>query len=162
MKSIYIDWANLHQWAKLWVHTLDYKKFIKRLHDKYSPKKVYLFIWYIKWKEPLYTKLSQLGYTLIFKETLVVWWKVKWNCDAELVVQAVSDRYEWSVQSVIVSGDWDFACLLDFFLDKGSKPIILAPNRKFCSFLLKKRNCKTVFLEEVSHKFANTNTKNPR
>jgi uncharacterized LabA/DUF88 family protein len=150
---VYIDGANLHQWVKdRW--GIDYRKFKIWLCDKYKAQTIYLFIWYIKGKEQLYSQLSQWWYTLIFKETLEIDGKVKWNCDAELVVKALSGFYELSpYHSVIVTWDGDFACLLDFFIEKGHKHTLLAPNKKYCSYLLKKRNSPIVLLEDIRQKF---------
>lgn len=107
----------------------------------------------------MYSSLSELGYILIFKETLEIEGKVKGNCDAELVLAAISNFYEDHTQgALLVTGDGDFACLLDFFKEKDHNVIVLAPNKNFCSFLLKKRNVRIVFLEEVKKKFI----KNPQ
>lgn len=150
---VYIDGANLHQWAKdrWWI---DYQKFKKRLSDKYRMHKVYLFLWYIKGNELLYSQLNQLWYILIFKETLQVKGKVKWNCDAELVVQSVSQYFEENTKRVIlVTGDGDFACLVEFFKQRLCPITLLAPNKNFCSYLLKKTNIPIVLLEEVQSNF---------
>lgn len=149
---VYIDGANLHQGAKArW--GLDYARFFKWLQDKYKVYRVYLFLWYIKGNEALYSQLSNLGYTLIFKETLDIWWKVKGNVDAELVVQAMMNFYEQhSSHSILVTGDGDFACLIDFFINKSHFIRILAPNREYLSYLIKKRNVPITFLEELAHK----------
>ena len=150
---VYIDGANLHQWSKTW-WGINYKKYKQRLHDKYKVKSVFLFLWYVKGNELLYSQLSQLWYILIFKETLEIQGKIKWNCDAELVVKAVSSLYEdKTTQAILITGDGDFACLLDFYLERKHKVILLAPNKSFCSYLLKKRNAPIVILEDIKHKF---------
>jgi len=149
----YIDWANLHQGSKPW-WGIDYEKFKIRLCEKYKIEKVYLFMGYVKGHEVLYSQLSERWYTLIFKETLEVAGKVKWNCDAELVIKSVSNFYEeWTTKALLVTGDGDFACLVDFFEEKKVNTILLAPNKRFCSYLLKKRNVPIVLLEEVKWKF---------
>ena len=158
MKFVYIDGANLHQWSKSW-WIIDYARFRQWLKDKYKTEKIYLFMGYIKGNEQLYNFLQEQWYTIIFKETLEIAGKVKWNCDAELVVKAVSDFYEVQTKNaVLVSWDGDFACLLDFFKEKSCPIIVLSPNKKYCSYLLKKRNIPIIFLEELKSKF----TKNPQ
>jgi uncharacterized LabA/DUF88 family protein len=150
---VYIDGANLHQWSKLrwW---LDYKKFKIWLQDKYKPEQIYLFLWYVKGNEYLYSQLNQYWYILIFKETLEIAGVVKWNCDAELVVKAVSHHYEEKpLRTILVTGDGDFACLIDFFFEKKQHVVVLAPTKKYCSYLIKKRNLPIVFLEELKQKF---------
>ncbi len=150
---VYIDWANLHQWSKSrW--GVDYRRFKQWISDKYKAEKVYLFMWYIKGNELLYSQLSEWWYILIFKETLEIDGKVKWNCDAELVVSSVSHFYEANTKkSILVTGDGDFACLLDFFKSRQCPVILLAPNKKYCSYLLKKRNIPIVLLEDVKFHF---------
>ncbi len=158
---VYIDWANLHQWSKnrWWI---DYKKFKIWLADKYKTEKIYLFVGYVKGNELLYSQLSERWYILVFKETLEIEWKVKWNCDAELVVTAISNFYEpwtqkpWIHKVILVTGDGDFACLIDFFKERSCPIILLAPNHNYCSYLLKKRNIPIVLLEDVKNKFQNT------
>lgn len=151
---VYIDGANLYRWVKGEWWEIDYVRFRKWLKDKYKAEKVYLFMWYIKWYEKLYTYLSKNWYILIFKETLEIKGKVKWNCDAELVVEVMKDYYESNLGKVIlVTWDGDFACVIDFLKEKVCSVILLAPSKKFCSFLLKKRNIPIVFIEEIKRKF---------
>ena len=150
---IYIDWANLHQWSKSW-WWLDYLRFKQRLLDKYKAENIYIFIGYIKGKEDLYSQLSEYGYKLVFKETLEVNGKIKGNCDAELVLKAISNYYEEQTErSIFVTGDGDFSCAIDFFQEKNCEVILLAPNRKYCSYLLKKKNIPIVFIEDTKSKF---------
>ena len=150
--SVYIDGANLYQGTKpRW--GIDYAKFLIWLQHKYKPNQIFMFLWYVKGNEKLYSYLSQCWYILIFKETLEVDGKVKGNCDAELVVQSVSDFYEKrNEQIILVTGDGDFACLVDFCLHKKMAVRICCPNRDFVSYLLRKRNVPLVYLEEIQHK----------
>jgi len=90
---------------------------------------------------------------LIFKETLEINGKVKGNCDAELVVKALSNYYENPLDhSVLITGDGDFACLIQFFISKSHKISVVAPNQKYCSYLIKKTNVPIVMLEQLKHK----------
>lgn len=150
---IYIDWANFHQWSKIW-GGVNYKKFRKWLSDKYNHCHVFLFLWYLKENTFLYSKLYQQWYFLIFKETLEIEWKVKGNCDTDLVLKAVENFYEeQSSHTILITWDGDFACLVDFFIQKKHFITLLAPNKLYCSYLLKKRNIPLIFLEEQKHKF---------
>lgn len=152
MYNIYIDWANLHQWSKVrwWI---DYQKLKKWLTDKFKAKNLYLFMWYIKWNEELYNYLISVWYKLIFKETLDINWKIKWNCDAELILQALSDYYENnSFHNIIISGDGDFSCIIAFYKKMKTNIKIIAPNKNNCSYLLKKQNIPIIYLEEQKHK----------
>lgn len=74
----------------------------------------YLFLGYLQGNEPLYTELQQAGYICIFKPTLELRdGKIKGNVDAELVLHTMIN-YERFNKAVIVSGDGDFYCLVEY------------------------------------------------
>lgn len=147
---IFIDGANLYKSMKSGTDELDYAKFSRYLKDKYRPEAIYIFIGYIAAQQNLYKYLERCGYKLVFKETLQKRdGEIKGNVDAELVVQSLEDFYEIKYeQGILVSGDGDFACLIDFWKRKSVKARILAPNKKRCSYLLKKQNIAIVFLDD--------------
>jgi len=153
--NIYIDSANLHKGAKELFINLDYKKFHRWLQQKYRPDSIYLFIGYIPRKSSMYEKLTEYGYTLIFKETTTdPHGRVKGNCDAELVLQATSDFYtNLSDSYILITGDGDFRCLVDFLHKNKCSVLILAPNVHKCSKLLKRSAAKLTFLNDHYHKF---------
>lgn len=92
---------------------------------------------------------------MIFKETVTHSdGEVKGNCDAELVLKVVSDFYEKSFDAfVIVTGDGDFRCLIDFLTEHKCDVCLLAPNKQKCSILLKRTNVPMINLAEHFHKF---------
>jgi uncharacterized LabA/DUF88 family protein len=95
-----------------------------------------------------------MGYTLIFKPTLPdSTGKIKGNCDAELVLQAVRDHFESSFEKmVIVSSDGDFGCLIQFLQEQERLEIVLSPRSKNkCSTLIKRLAQRLTFLPEVQH-----------
>lgn len=147
---IFIDGANLYKGMKSKTEELDYAKFHRYLTDKYRPKAIYIFIGKVATHQSLYDYLEQCGYKLVFKETLQTKdGEIKGNVDAELVVQSLEDFYEIDYeQGVLVSGDGDFACLIDFWKRKNIKPRILAPNKKYCSYLLRKQNISLTYLND--------------
>ena len=154
--SIYIDGNNLYRSAKELGFDIDYKKFRGWIRQKYNPTTVYLFIGLVPERVKFYEHLQSCGYVLVFKQTVSVGEKIKGNCDAELVLKAVSDFYTKSFDScILVTGDGDFGCLVEFL--KGNKSIIgiLAPDKKKCSFLLRNKNIEITFLNEQYHKFSN-------
>ena len=66
-----------------------------------------------------------------------------------MVLQVVRDVFEKTIDNVIlVSGDGDFSCLVDFLLEKNVFKTILIPNRRYCSYLLRKKNTSMAFLED--------------
>ena len=86
----------------------------------------------------MYRSLQEAGYICIFKPTLK--YKdgtIKGNCDAELVLQAMIELKEYE-GAVIVSGDGDFYCLVDYLQKQNKLKKLLVPNQKKYSALLKK------------------------
>ena len=155
--NIYIDGANLHRAAKELGYRIDYKKFRGWLRQKYTPQNIYLCIGLVPSKTKLYEHLQRCGFVLVFKQTVSVNGEIKGNCDAELVLRATSHFYEGEYdQCVLLSGDGDFDCLVEFLIEKKAMRSILAPNRKKCSFLLRNKNTELVFLNDVYHKFSDT------
>ena len=154
--NIYIDGNNLYRSAKELDFEIDYKKFRGWLRQKYNPDKVYLFIGLVPERVKFYEHLQSCGYVLVFKQTVSIGEKIKGNCDAELVLKATSDFYEKSFSScILITGDGDFGCLVEFLKEKKSMNQIIAPDKKKCSFLLRNKNIEITFLNEHYHKFSN-------
>lgn len=146
----YIDDANLyHGIAKLgW--KMDYARFRIWLSEKYDVKVAYLFTGFIPSYQKRYEDLGKCGFTIIHKRIIRgSYGKVKGNCDAELVLQAVHDmhknRYD---QAIIVSSDGDFACLAKFLLNRKRLRVILSPSNN-CSILLIHTNAPITYLNEA-------------
>ncbi|MEK7604528.1 MAG: NYN domain-containing protein [Patescibacteria group bacterium] len=153
--NVYIDSANLHRASAELGFRIDYKKFRGWLRQKYNPTNVYLFIGLIPGKTKLYEHLQQCGFILIFKQTISVDGEVKGNCDAELVLKATSQFYEKEYdQCVLVTGDGDFGCLVEFLVEHKAMHSVIAPNKQKCSFLLRNKNTDLVFLNDLYHKFS--------
>lgn len=151
----YIDGANLHRGIMELGWRLDYKRFRIFLRDKYAVNKAYIFLGFIPSNAHLYRDLQNWGYTVVFKPTLPDGrGGIKGNCDAELVLQAVSDMYEKLYdKAVVVSGDGDFTCLVNFLKEKESLKIVLSPNHRKASVLLRKAVPDSiVFLERFRSK----------
>ncbi len=134
----FIDSQNLNLAIKELGWTLDFEKFRVYLKEKYGVTKAYLFIGYIQDNKDLYKSLQERGYILIFKPTLKYKdGKVKGNCDAELVLQAMIDVQTYD-HAVIVTGDGDFHCLVDYLIKQKKLGKLLVPNQKSYSALLKR------------------------
>ena len=83
----------------------------------------------------LHKGVSELGWQLDYNKQ----GETKGNCDAEMVLQTVSDMYENNYEkAVIVTGDGDFACLASFLSGKNRLKAVISPNYKKASVLLKK------------------------
>ena len=120
---------------------LDFKRFYIYLKDYYKITKAYLFIGLVPGNEALYKYLQEAGYILIFKPTLEVnregETRIKGNVDAELVLHAMIEYPKYD-QAIIVSGDGDFHCLIEYFVEKNKLFKLLIPNLFSYSSLLRK------------------------
>lgn len=145
---IYIDGANLYQWIKAENVDLDYGKFYTYLKNKHHPEIIYIFLWRIKANEPLYKSLKMYWYTVIFKDTFEnEAWEIKWNVDSEIVLKTVEEFYEDNYDCwILISWDWDFSCLIDFWQRKKIIPKILAPNSNNCSYFLRRHKISLTYL----------------
>ena len=149
----FIDGQNLYLSIKALGWKLDYGRFRKYLEDKYSVKKAFLCIGYIKTNQRLYTDLQKKGYILIFKPTLKLRdGMIKGNVDAELVLHTMIE-YENYDKAVIVTGDGDFHCLIEYLTANAKLKKLIVPNRHGCSSLLRKFfTHHTVFMNSLQGK----------
>ncbi len=133
----FIDSQNLNMGIRSQGWRLDYRKFRQYLQSKYNVSQAYLFIGYISGNEDLYKSLQKAGFILIFKPTMELpSGIVKGNVDAELVLHAMIEYQNYD-KAIIVSGDGDFYCLVEY-LEKQSKLLkIMTPNRHFSGHLRK-------------------------
>lgn len=153
--NIYIDGNNLYRSAKELGFEIDYKKFRGWLRQKYNPQFVYLFIGLVPERVKFYEYLQKCGYLLIFKQTVSVGERIKGNCDAELVLKTTSDFYNKVFDScILITGDGDFGCLVEFLRENNSMNRIVAPDENKCSFLLRNKNVEITFLNDHYHKFS--------
>ena len=153
--NIYIDGNNLYRSAKELGFEIDYKRLRGWLRQKCNPNFVYLFIGKIPKRQKFYEYLKKCGYILIFKQTISIGEKIKGNCDAELVLKNLVDFYTNSFTScILVTGDGDFGCLVEFLKENQSISCIMAPDKNKCSILLRNKNTEIIFLNEHYHKFS--------
>lgn len=136
----FIDSQNLNLGVKSQGWELDWRKFRQYLRNKYAVNKAYLFIGQVAGNESLYSFLQESGYILIFKPTLyhragknMI---IKGNVDAELVLHTMI-QYENFHKAVIVTGDGDFHCLIEYLESKRKLLKILAPSKHYSSLLRK-------------------------
>lgn len=116
---------------------LDFERFRVYLREKYGVERAFLFLGYVKGNQDMYTRLQESGFILVFKPTLMQKdGKIKGNCDAELVLQAMIE-YEKYDTAILVTGDGDFHCLAKHLLKEGKLGKILIPNQGSYSALLK-------------------------
>lgn len=136
----FIDSQNLNLGVQSMGWKLDWRKFRQYLRNKYQVDKAYLFIGEVAGNESLYSFLQECGYILIFKPTLYRHLKkktiIKGNVDAELVLHAMI-QYNNYDRAIIVTGDGDFHCLVEYLDDQGKLLKILAPTKHYSSLLRK-------------------------
>jgi len=92
---------------------------------------------YISDNEKMYDSLKGMGYIVIFKPTLDKKGVIKGNCDAELVLNCMIE-YKNFDKAIIVSGDGDFHCLIEYLESKKKLLKIGIPNKTQYSSLLRK------------------------
>ncbi len=133
----FIDAQNVNLAIKDQKWSLDWKKLRVYLKDKYKVGKAYLFIWYVSENTDLYSFLQESWFLLVFKPVLELEsWKTKWNVDAELVLQSMIEYKKYN-KAVIVTWDWDFACLVWYLRKKWKLKRLIVPNQKRYSSFLK-------------------------
>ena len=133
----FIDSQNVNLAIRAQGWRLDFKRFRVYLQDKYHVSRAYLFIGYLPGNQTLYTHLQSVGFIVIFKPTLErPDGTVKGNVDAELVLHAMIEYPNYG-QAVIVTGDGDFYCLVDYLNKQGKLARLLVPNVHKYSKLLK-------------------------
>lgn len=134
----FIDSQNLNLGVKSQGWKLDWRKFRQYLNNKYGVKKAYLFIGQLAGNESLYTYLQECGYILVFKPTLehkvgdkII---IKGNIDAELVLHTMVHFKNYQ-KAIIVSGDGDFHCLIEYLVNKNKLLKVLVPTARYSSLL---------------------------
>lgn len=153
--NIYIDGNNLYRAARELNFKIDYKKFRGWLRQKHNPENAYIFIGLVPSRAEFYTYLQECGFKLIFKQTISGEGTIKGNCDAELVLKTVSDFYEKAFDKcILITGDGDFGCLVEFLKNQSALDSVISPDEKKCSILLKNKDVKISFLNDLYHKFS--------
>lgn len=135
----FIDSQNLNLGVRSQGWILDFRRFRIYLKDKYKVNKAYIFIGYIPKNKDLYKFLKDSDYELIFKPVLESRHpkvKTKGNVDAELVLHTMIHFPKFN-KAIVVSGDGDFYCLVEYLEKKGKLGKIIVPNRKYSSLLKK-------------------------
>ena len=133
----FIDSQNLNLAIRSLGWKINFTRLRIYLREKYAIQKAYLFIGYLEGNTSLYTSLQDAGFILVFKPTLK--YKdgtTKGNCDAELVLHAMVE-YQNYQKAVIITGDGDFHCLVEYLEKQNKLKKLLIPNQSRYSALLK-------------------------
>jgi len=148
----FIDGTNLFLSAKALGIRIDYQRLRVYLRENLRVGVAYYFVGYVEENHGLYANLEQAGFTMVYKSiSRAQDGKVKGNCDAELVLQAMIDYSNYH-QAVIVSSDGDFGCLVRYLNENGKLRQVLACSRQGCSHHLRTAaGSKVAYLEGIRH-----------
>jgi len=145
----FIDSQNLNLSIRYQEWILDFRKFRQYLSRKYGVTRAFLFIGYVYQNQDLYTGLQKDGYILVFKPTLKLpSGKVKGNVDAELVLHAMIEHNNYD-KALIVTGDGDLYCLVDYLIKKDKLLKLMIPNKNSFSSLFRKMMPHMVFMNNL-------------
>lgn len=144
----YIDSQNLNVTTQKDGWKMNWARFRQWLADEYGVTKAYMFIGYVPEFEAMYEQLHDQGYAIVLKPTFDMTRvqedetkegeperekkPVKGNIDAELVLWAMKDFNSYD-KAIVVSGDGDFYCLVEYLDEQGKLLKLLAPTRKYSS-----------------------------
>jgi len=145
----FIDSQNLNLSIREQGWALHFRKFRQYLRAKYGIAKAFLFIGYVYENQALYTALQKEGYILVFKPTLKLpSGKVKGNVDAEMVLHAMVE-YENYDKALIVTGDGDLYCLVDYLRKKEKLLKLMIPNKESFSSLFRRLMPHIIFMNNL-------------
>lgn len=148
----FIDSQNLNLSIRDQGWNLDFDKFYRYIRDRFSISQAFLFIGYVPQNQPLYIALQKIGYIIVFKPTLKLPNEiVKGNVDAELVLHTMIEFPNYA-QAIVVSGDGDFFCLIEYLLAKKKLCRLIVPNKYKFSSLLRGFNEHITFLNNTKEK----------
>lgn len=148
----FIDSQNVNVSTQKFGWKMDWRKFRRFLKDKYGVSQAFMFIGYVPEYQDMYEFLHDAGYSIVLKPTFdmskprdVVAQPqpdekqeqeekkpVKGNVDAELVLWAMKELKNYD-KAVIISGDGDFFCLVEYLEKEGKLLKLLPPNVHYSS-----------------------------
>jgi uncharacterized LabA/DUF88 family protein len=152
----FIDSQNLNVSVQKFGWKMDWRGFRKFLAEKYGVEKAFMFIGYVPEYESIYEQMHEAGYAVVLKPTFDLTRPqpemlevmdeaqavkpqeneekkpVKGNIDAELVLWAMKELSNYD-KAIIVSGDGDFYCLVEYLESKGRLLHLLAPTEHYSS-----------------------------
>jgi uncharacterized LabA/DUF88 family protein len=151
----FIDSQNLNLAIRGQGWVLDFGKFRRYMKDRFSVEEAFLFVGYVEGNQFLYTNLQKLGYIVIFKPTLSYTkdgeLHTKGNVDADLVLHTMIEYPNYD-KAIVVSGDGDFYCLVDYLIQQEKFERLIIPNKYKYSALLRKFSSFITFLNGTREK----------
>jgi uncharacterized LabA/DUF88 family protein len=148
----FIDSQNVNVSTQKFGWKMDWRKFHRFLRDRYGVTQAYMFIGYVPEYEDMYEFLHDAGYSIVLKPTIDMTRPrekpaqpqpskkpdaedkkpIKGNVDAELVLWAMKELKNYD-QAVIISGDGDFYCLVEYLDQEGKLLKLMPPNVHYSS-----------------------------
>ena len=116
---------------------LDYQRFYIYLKEKHKSVKIFLFIGFVEKNKKLYEYLENIGYILVFKNISVGnSGKIKGNVDSLMILNIMIYLNNYN-KCIIVTGDGDFDCVVEYLINKNKFYKLIIPNQRKLSQLLK-------------------------
>lgn len=152
----FIDSQNVNVSTQKFGWKMDWRKFRRFLKDKYGVTQAYMFIGYVPEYEDMYEFLRDAGYSIVLKPTVDMnrpretiaqpqpdlsseasakeeeKKPVKGNVDAELVLWAMKELKNYD-KAIIISGDGDFYCLVEYLQQQDKLLKLMPPNVHYSS-----------------------------
>lgn len=136
----FIDSQNVNVSTQKHGWKMDWRKLREFLKDKYGVTEAFMFIGYVPENEDMYKQLHEAGYRIVLKPTYDLTRPrpeetdekkpIKGNVDAELVLWAMKELNHYS-KAVIVSGDGDFYCLVEYLVQQKKLLKLLPPSQHY-------------------------------
>jgi uncharacterized LabA/DUF88 family protein len=150
----FIDSQNLNLAIQDQGWKLDFVRFRRYLKDKYGITKAILFMGHITKYEPMYKRLRSAGFEIVFKPIVEREGEVKGNVDAELVLHSAAVEFANYDKALIVTGDGDFRCLIEYLKQHDKLLRLMVPNKFKYSSLLREFEFDTVFMNHLRQKLS--------
>ena len=148
----FIDSQNVNLSVREQGWMLDFARFRTYLRDKYSVRQAFLFIGYVEQNRALYTILQKDGFIVVLKPTLQLPnGTVKGNVDAELVLHTMIEYPNYD-KALIVTGDGDFYCLVEYLLKQDKLLHLMVPDSGKYSSLYRKLRPYLVYMNGLKGK----------
>jgi uncharacterized LabA/DUF88 family protein len=148
----FIDSQNVNVSTQKFGWKMDWRKFRRWLKEKYNVTEAYMFIGYVPEYKDMYEFLHNAGYSIVLKPTFDMSRPretiaqpqpgdkneadekkpIKGNVDAELVLWAMKEFNNYD-KAIIVSGDGDFYCLVEYLVQKNKLLKLMPPNIHYSS-----------------------------
>lgn len=148
----FIDSQNVNVSTQKFGWKMDWRKFRRFLKDRYGVTQAYMFIGYVPEYKDMYEFLHDAGYAIVLKPTFDMSKPhdkiakpdpskdnetedkkpVKGNVDAELVLWAMKEIPNYD-KAIIISGDGDFYCLVEYLDQQGKLLKLMPPNVHYSS-----------------------------